>query len=198
MFRWTRYLIIFLLGGLTALSFHSSLLPRKVSLQPVKQAAISEGAASVSAIPLNQAETVQVTRAIDGDTIELTDGRKVRYIGMDTPEMGDTRTTIACFAREAMDENKRLVDGKTVRLEKDVSEMDRYGRLLRYVYIVGGTNQAVRPDVFVNDYLVRQGFARVATFPPDVAHQDQFLEAQREARGEGRGLWDKCFNSTGE
>ena len=100
----------------------------------------------------------------------------MRYIGIDAPEMGDARETIACFAREAMEENKRLADGKTVRLEKDVSETDRYGRLLRYVYI---------DDVFINDYLVRQGFARVDTVPPDVDHQDQFLEAQREAQGQG-------------
>lgn len=187
--RWTRYLIVFFLGGITAIIVNPSLFSRNASQLLSKQAAISEGAASVSAIPTE--ETVRVARVIDGDTVELADGRKIRYIGIDTPEMGDVRTAVACFAREAMEENKRLVEGKTVRLEKDVSEADRYGRLLRYVYSGDGTHQTVRPDVFVNDNLVRQGFARVATFPPDVHYQEQFLEAQREAQEQGRGLWGK-------
>lgn len=139
--------------------------------------------ATQSAYAILQEETAQVARIIDGDTIELTDGRRARYIGIDSPEMGDARKTIACFAREATEENKRLVEGKTVRLEKDVSDKDRYGRLLRYVYV---------DDVFVNDALVRQGFANVATFPPDVRYQEQFLEAQRDARQERRVLWSKC------
>lgn len=127
-----------------------------------------------------------VTRVIDGDTVEIEGGMHVRYIGMDTPESVDPRKTVQCFGREAAEENRKLVDGKTVRLEKDVSKTDRYGRLLRYVYI---------GDVFINDYLVRQGFAQVSTFPPDVLHQEQFLAAEREAREQGRGLWSKCGNS---
>lgn len=177
--RWTRYLIVFFLGGITAVIVNPSLFSRNASQLLSKQTAIFEGAASVS--------TVQVERVIDGDTIELVDGRRVRYIGIDTPEVVDERATRACFGIEAMEENKRLVDGKTVRLERDVSEADQYGRLLRYVSI---------GDVFVNDHLVRQGFARVATFPPDVAHQEQFLEAEREAREQERGLWNKCDNPT--
>lgn len=152
------YATVFLLGGLTAVGLNTSL---------TKKTAIS----------------ARVARVIDGDTIELVDGRKVRYIGIDSPEMGDSRKATACFAAEAAEENRKLVEGKTVRLVSDVSETDHYGRLLRYVYT---------SDVFVNDSLVRQGFANVATFPPDVAYQEQFLESQREAREQGRGLWDKC------
>lgn len=166
MSRWTRYLVIFLLGGLTALGFNFS-LPNEVT--------ISEGVASTT--------VAQVGRVIDGDTIELFDGRRVRYIGIDTPEMEDTRKEVKCFAKEAKEENVRLVDGKTVRLKKDVSETDKYGRLLRYVYV---------GDVFINEYLIRQGFARIDTIPPDVKFQQQFLGAQREAKGQGRGLWAKC------
>lgn len=131
-------------------------------------------------------EVVTVVRVIDGDTIDIEGGRRVRYIGIDTPEMGDGRKGAECFAGEATEENKRLVDGKTVRLEKDISETDQYGRLLRYVYIASPAGE------FINDSLARQGFARVATFPPDVKFQQQFLEAQREAKEQGRGLWIKC------
>lgn len=128
-------------------------------------------------------ETVKVARVIDGDTIELTDKRRVRYIGMDTPEIVDPTKPVECFGQEAREENRRLVDGKTVRFEKDVSETDSYGRLLRYVFV---------GDIFVNEILVRNGFARLATFPPDVTYRDQLIQAQREARVNNRGLWSQC------
>ncbi len=120
----------------------------------------------------------QVVRVIDGDTIEvMIEGQsyRVRYIGMDTPERGDP------FFQEATDANARLVANQTVTLVKDVSETDRYGRLLRYVYLADGT--------FVNAELVRQGYALVATYPPDVAHQELFVALQQEAREAEVGLW---------
>ncbi|MBI3335237.1 MAG: thermonuclease family protein [Candidatus Portnoybacteria bacterium] len=76
----------------------------------------------------------KVARVIDGDTIELENGQRVRYIGIDTPETSDPRKPIQCFGIEAAKKNQELVEGKMVRLEKDVSERDRYARLLRYVY----------------------------------------------------------------
>lgn len=122
-----------------------------------------------------------VVRIIDGDTIEVEmDGQtyRVRYIGMDTPERGDY------FYDEATAANRQLVEGQTVTLVKDVSETDRYGRLLRYVYLSDGT--------FVNAELVRQGYAQIATFPPDVANQELFVQLQQEAREAGRGLWSQA------
>lgn len=119
-----------------------------------------------------------VTRIIDGDTIEVTingQSYRVRYIGMDTPEQG------MAYYRESTEANRQFVEGQTVILVKDISETDRYGRLLRYVYLANG--------VFVNAELVRQGFAQVATYPPDVAHQDEFLALQQVARESGVGLW---------
>lgn len=118
-----------------------------------------------------------VLSVIDGDTIEVEiDGMsyRVRYIGMDTPEQGMP------FYTEATQANAVLVADRDVWLEKDVSETDRYGRLLRYVYV---------GDTMVNAELVRQGYAQVATFPPDVDHQAEFLALQQEARTAGRGLW---------
>lgn len=135
-------------------------------------------------------ETALVARVIDGDTIELVNGAKVRYIGIDTAEKFDARSEVLCFGKEASDKNRELVEGKRVRLEKDISDTDKFGRLLRYVYLPAG-GQGVG-DVFVNDYLVRQGYAQVATFPPDVKYQQQFLEAQKEAREQKRGLWVAC------
>jgi len=125
----------------------------------------------------------KVTRVIDGDTIEVDIGGKlykVRYIGIDTPETVHPSKPVECFGKEASEKNRQLVEGKTVRLEKDVSEIDSYGRLLRYVWV---------GDNFVNDYLVRQGYAYASTYPPDVKYADQFVQAQREARENNRGLW---------
>lgn len=130
-----------------------------------------------------QTQEVLVTGVTDGDTIEIEGGKKVRYIGIDTPETVDPRKSVQCFGHEASNKNKELVLGKKVRLEKDVSETDKYGRLLRYVWV---------GDTFVNDYLVRQGYAQSSTYPPDVKYQNQFLQAQKEAREQNRGLWSVC------
>lgn len=131
-----------------------------------------------------------VVRVIDGDTIEVDiEGRlyKVRYIGIDTPETVHPTRGEEPYGKEACDKNKELVEGKIVELEKDVSETDKYGRLLRYVYVDG---------LFVNAELVRLGYAQVATYPPDVKYQDLFLQLQREAREAGRGLWAATITPT--
>jgi len=133
-------------------------------------------------------EGVLVKRVIDGDTIELETGETVRYIGIDTPETVHPDKPVQCFGKEASTKNTELVAGKRVRLEKDVSETDRYGRLLRYVYV---------GDTFINDYLVRQGYANASSYPPDVKYQDQFRQAEQEARVAKRGLWGSCSANTG-
>ncbi|MDP3998349.1 MAG: thermonuclease family protein [bacterium] len=130
-----------------------------------------------------QRQKAKVIRVVDGDTVELADGRRVRYIGIDTPETVDPRKTVQCFGGEASNKNKELVEGKMVELEKDISEIDKYGRLLRYIYVDG---------LFVNDYLVRQGFAHASSYPPDIKYQDQLRQAEQEARDSGRGLWSAC------
>jgi micrococcal nuclease len=84
------------------------------------------------------------------------------------------------YGKEATEANKRLVDGKNVELEPDVQVWDKYGRMLAYVWV---------DDVMVNEELVRQGHARVSTYPPNVTYQERFCEAEREARQESRGQW---------
>ncbi len=128
----------------------------------------------------------RVVHVVDGDTIDVQVGGRrvrVRYIGINAPESADPRRSVECFGREAAAKNKELVDGKIVRLERDVSETDRYGRLLRYVYV---------GDLFVNAELVRLGYAQAVTYPPDVKYQELFLALEREARAAGRGLWGAC------
>lgn len=133
---------------------------------------------------------VLVERVIDGDTIEIAGGQKVRYIGIDTPETVHPEKPVQCFGTEASQKNKELVEGKLIRLEKDVSETDKYGRLLRYVYIQG---DIPAQTIFVNDYLIRQGYAHSSTYPPDMKYQDQFQQAEADARDNNRGLWSNCL-----
>jgi micrococcal nuclease len=132
-----------------------------------------------------QEEIHKVVNVVDGDTIKLDNGEVVRYIGIDTPETVHPSKPVQCFGKEASQKNEELVLNKEVRLVRDVSETDKYNRILRYVYV---------EDVFVNDYLVRNGFAKSSSYPPDVKHQDQFKEAEEEARNNKRGLWadDAC------
>lgn len=155
-------------------------------------------------------EKAKVLRVIDGDTIEVQldpttgSGRadlKVRYIGIDTPETVDPRKPVQCFGQEATAKNKELVEGKEVELEKDVSETDKFGRLLRYVYVVDtvsqpqnepGSSARTSARIFVNEELVRQGYAYASTFPPDVKYQEVLRQAQDEARENKRGLWAAC------
>ncbi len=134
-----------------------------------------------------------VRRVKDGDTIELENGEVVRYIGIDTPESVHPRRPIECFGIEASLKNKELVEGKRVRLEKDITDRDKYGRLLRYVYIED-QKSGFEADFFVNLELVKEGYASVYTYPPDVKYNELFLEAQKNARENNLGLWNACSN----
>jgi len=141
-------------------------------------------------IPLGVSrERVRVVKVVDGDTVKLEDGRVIRYIGIDTPETVHPSKPIQCYGKEASYKNRELVEGKEIELEKDVSEVDKYGRSLRYIWI---------GDIFVNEYLVREGFAQSSSYPPDVKYQDGFVEAQRLAREEGKGLWGSVCANWGE
>lgn len=137
--------------------------------------------------PFGATVTGMVVDVVDGDTIKVDiDGTvyTVRYIGIDTPETVHPTVPVEWMGPEASAANKDLVDGKEVVLEKDVSEVDRYGRLLRYVWLHNGPGW-----LLVNRELVRLGFANSATYPPDVAYQAIFLEAEAVARNAGAGLW---------
>ncbi len=123
--------------------------------------------------------TVRVIEVIDGDTIIIEGGYRVRYIGIDTPEI---HPRLEAYGIEAWQANRRLVEGKRVRLERDVSETDRYNRLLRYVYV---------DSVFVNAELVRTGLARARAYPPDTRYQDYLEKMEAEARRDGRGIWSR-------
>lgn len=119
-------------------------------------------------------EQALVIRVIDGDTIELQDGSRVRYLGIDTPETGEY------YYSEATARNKELVEGKVVYIQKGKRDRDEYDRLLRYVYIDG---------VFVNAELVAQGYARAYIFDPDERYSQVLVQLEQYAKMKKRGLW---------
>ncbi|TMF08018.1 MAG: nuclease [Chloroflexi bacterium] len=125
----------------------------------------------------------KVTRVVDGDTIHVEiEGKdyRLRYLGMDTPETVDPRRPVGCFGEEARDRNRQFVDGRMVGLERDVSETDSFGRLLRYVWV---------EDRMINAALVEEGYALASTYPPDVRYSGLFASLQVQAREGQRGLW---------
>jgi micrococcal nuclease len=126
-----------------------------------------------------------VVRVVDGDTVHVRVGdrvEKVRYIGVNTPELHHPDKGEEPGGREAHAVNRRLVEGKPVRLELDAQARDRHGRLLAYVW-TGAT--------MINAELLRLGYAQVMTVPPNVRHQALFLKLQQDAREAGRGLWKR-------
>lgn len=134
---------------------------------------------------------VAVERIVDGDTIVVDGGQRVRLTGIDTPETVHPQRPVECFGREASAFISQLIPpGTPVRLEMDVQSADRYGRTLAYVWRLGDA-------VHVNLAMVLAGYAQVHTVPPNVRHQELYLEAQRDAREQGRGLWDACSDGDG-
>ena len=132
-----------------------------------------------------------VKRVVDGDTFYVKDGsskgQSVRLIGINTPETKHPRKPVEFYGKEASAYLTSLLEGKSVRLEFDVDKYDRYNRLLAYVYLEDNT--------FVNDELVRNGYANVSTYPPNVKYVDVFKKSERKAREDNKGLWNEVAES---
>jgi len=148
-------------------------------------------------LPLGRTDNyddVLVERAVDGDTLKLENGERVRLIGIDTPEMhesaklyrdsqksGQNVAVIQALGKRAYNFTRDLVEGKRVRLEFDVEKRDKYKRLLAYVYLKDGT--------FVNAEIVKQGYASLMPYPPNIKYADNFKQLYKQARENNRGLW---------
>ena len=128
---------------------------------------------------------IKVVEVIDGDTVRLENGKVLRYIGIDTPELRKKVEdrwiySPAPFAEEAKEYNRKLVEGRYVRVEFDVKKTDEYGRLLGYIFV---------DNTFVNAKLLEEGLAVLYTQPPNVKYVDLFVKLQKKARKEKKGLW---------
>ncbi len=148
---------------------------------------VSNSATLIRPSPASRVESAEVSRILDGDTIKVILGSRsetIRYIGIDTPETKHPNKPIECFGPEASLFNQKLVSGKRVLLEKDTTDRDRYGRLLRYVWVEGVG--------LVNHILVENGYARMSIHPPDVKYRSILLSAESFARVNKTGLWSAC------
>jgi micrococcal nuclease len=147
---------------------------------------------AVAPYPVGELTTpLFVKRVIDGDTVELANGVHLRYIGLDTPELrrkvaGRWVDAKEPYAREAYEFNRRMVEERWVRIERDIEERDRFGRWLAYVYIDAGSGEPMR---FVNAEILSAGLARVRVHPPNRRYAALFRGWEREAREERRGIW---------
>lgn len=133
----------------------------------------------------NLPASVLVEKAVDGDTVRIKGGRLIRYIGIDAPELrkkidGTWVYDPHPFSKESYEMNRRLVEGKIVRLEYDKERTDKYNRSLAYVYA---------GDIFVNGELVRMGLAKVSIYPPNTRYTDLLASLEKEARKAKRGIW---------
>ena len=135
-----------------------------------------------------------VIKVYDGDTIKLSDGRKVRFIGIDTPELhlsqklyrdaqrtGEDVKTIQIMGKEAKDFTENLLLGKQVRLEFDARTEDKYGRLLAYVYTSDGQ--------MANAKIIEEGYASLMTIPPNIRYAEDFKKLYVQAKEAKKGLW---------
>lgn len=176
---------------------------QQANRQPPAEQPKDEERSAEPALPASVTEA-KVVRVIDGDTIEVAyvagaqlPATRVRLIGINTPE---STTRVEPFGKEASAYTEQQLEGKTVWLEKDVSETDRYGRALRYVWLTKPpaepTDKDIRTHLF-NAILVLAGYAQVATYPPDVKYVDYFIRFQREAREANRGLWSLDDTTSG-
>jgi micrococcal nuclease len=133
--------------------------------------------------PDQKLQIAQVVGVVSGDMIDVILGnetRRVKYILIDAPALNDPEKGTEPFGQEAFEFNRSLVEGQTVTLEKDVSETDAEGRLLRYVH-VGGR--------MVNEELLRQGLARVELLPPDLKYGARFQAVEQEVQAANLGIW---------
>lgn len=168
------------------------LLVAAVGVVLVAQAAV-RGRSPAAAPPDAAGDAAMVVGVSDGDTIRvrLDSGRveRVRYIGIDAPELAHPADGIAaeCFGDEATDANRRLVDGLAVILERDVSDRDRHGRLLRHVWIAGDGGSQLVALLLVSD-----GAADAHAYPPDIRWDRELAAAEATARNAAAGMWGAC------
>lgn len=125
-----------------------------------------------------------VSFVYDGDTIQISDDTRVRLIGIDAPELAHDNSNQQCFATESANLLKELILGQKISIEQDKQKQDVYGRMLGYIWA---------DTVFINDFMIRQGYARAMPIKPDIKYAVLFYDAQKDAQENKRGLWKECL-----
>lgn len=163
--------------------FGDAMLPRAI-VQHLHADGQVAGVMLDRSIVFHYGEPIMVAAAVDGDTVQLINGEYVRYNGIDTPEEFDPRKNIQCYAKEAAERNRELVEGKRVTVYQDISYKDKYGRWVGLVYLDDGT--------LVNSVLVEEGYAFAYKYKPDISNAEEFKAVEVTAKKAGLGLWSAC------
>ena len=137
-------------------------------------------------------EKSQVRRVIDGDTVELTNGQKIRFLNIDTPETVKANTPVMCYGPEASTFTKKLLTDKMVQLTADKEANDQYGRGLRFIFLDGVDTSNIENSI--NAELVKNGFARMVVYKPNNTYAKEFQTWENEAKSKKLGLWGVCKN----
>ncbi len=176
------YIISIFIVTFSVFQTSNATLPKRTTLAPSP----NPGLTVSPVLGAQTGEVFKVTRVVDGDTIVIDTGQKVRLIGVDTPETVDPRKPVQCYGKEASAYTKSRLLNQEVRLVKDVSETDHFGRLLRYVYV---------GDELFNNTLVLSGYAHAVSYPPDISKQELFRASERDAIFNNKGLWASTCNT---
>ncbi len=145
-----------------------------------------------------QIEEAKVNRVVDGDTIELTDGQKIRYLYIDTPETVKPNTPVMCYGIDAKTYNKKSVDQKTIFLAFDKQPTDRYGRTLAFIYLnkEDASNNNIQKSL--NADMVKKGYAKAVSYSPNTTFKKDFESMMVTAQESKKGAWANCPNPFAE
>jgi micrococcal nuclease len=175
-------------GSHAASGEHTSTQEKRSATAQAEHNQVSSGATSEIQTVV-KGHWAQVTRVVDGDTLEIDGKTKVRLIGVNTPETVKPGTPVQPYGEQAKAYTTQQVSGKRVFIETDVQTTDRYGRLLAYVYLRAPKTTSEIAEDMLNARLLRNGYAQLMTIPPNVKYADLFLRLERQARSENKGLW---------
>lgn len=180
-FNWSILILVFLLGFIIG---KASIVNENKNFE-IKNNPIKNTIFLTPTLILNQ-DFYPVIKVVDGDTIDVeidNQVKRIRIIGINTPEVADPRKTVECFGKEALNKAKEILTGKKVKLEEDLTQgnADKYGRLLRYVFLEDGTDFGL--------LMIKEGYAYEYTYNIPYKHQQKYKKAQKEAQENKKGLW---------
>jgi micrococcal nuclease len=182
---------ILFIGGIIAVSLFVLSLPSvQYNLAEVLGLGLSSTKLSTKKSVDHTIEKAIVDRSIDGDTVVLADGRKVRYLNVDTPETVKENTPVRCYGKEASNFNRDIISGREIFMLSDKESQDKYKRELRIVFVTGFDTTKV--DQSVNALLVRKGFARASIISPNTTYASLFQSLENEAKSQKLGVWGNC------
>jgi micrococcal nuclease len=189
-------LILILLGGVIVSTDWNSLPKFDFAQLGINTDSTNKSSTNKTNKPIenvtDRVEKADVSRVVDGDTLEMSDGRKIRFLNVDTPETVKPNAPVMCYGENAKNKTKSLIENKTVWLNYDRAKQDRYARDLRFIYL--NEEDAIKQNIdnSVNAILVKEGLARSVAYAPNKTYAKQFDALMQTAQDNKKGLWKEC------